>query len=520
MDGQGAYVPTVKLVRQTRRHHLADRKPRGLYFELETYWAFEGGVTGTTFAEIFASTLERIATRLETGVVINDPALAREYNPAPESADLEHAAAIFRDVATKAALALAADRCEAARLWREILARTIGTRSSRSPPVATSSARRRPRSRRSLTAAPARLGPLPDIQTVDHASLDRFIADLVTAGFKPFGTDGRTFEGALHPALAAETRSTTMRIEVRDGWPFVHPAVRVEGLKPSVHLTGCHLCLWRLGDDSYGWLRLETLNERIGQWAERYRGRATEEDPVLDPQLYWSPFNGEVLATVDLHDVPYGNGGSGDLRAERDELLLKIGAAGPLRVRWYGRDEMRHPPANLEMIEAGLKPDQAANFRDELERVGHADGPNIIMVVWDTPAGEPNALVLGLSRGPRRAPVRAEAYEVARVDHGVFDPPGRSRRAIAARQVGRHLRPRRHRLAPVGVAREQRARSAAPGRWREAAARRCCKARWPPRRRWRPQGRHDGFRCPPACPMGDGRLVARDVVTRRDPAAA
>ncbi len=120
VDGQGAYVPTIKLVRQTRRHHLADRKPRGLYLELETYWAFEAGVTGTTFAEIFASTLERIATQLETGVV-NDPALAREYNPAPESADLEHAATIFRDLATKAALALAADRCEAARLWREIL---------------------------------------------------------------------------------------------------------------------------------------------------------------------------------------------------------------------------------------------------------------------------------------------------------------------------------------------------------------------------------------------------------------
>jgi molybdopterin/thiamine biosynthesis adenylyltransferase len=261
---------------------------------------------------------------------------------------------------------------------------------------------------------------LPDIQTVDRASLDRFIADLVAAGFRLGGADGRTFEGPLHPALAAETPSTTMRIEVRDGWPFVHPAVTVEGLKPSVHLTGRYLCLWRLGDDSYGWLRLETLNERIGQWAERYRGRATEDDPVLDPQLYWSPFNEELLATVDLHDVPYGNGGSGDLRAERDDLRLKIGTTGSLRVRWYGRDEMRHPPATVEMIATGLKPDQAANFRDELERVGQADGPNIIMVVWDTPAGEPNALVLGVSRASRRAPIRAEAYEVARLDREVL----------------------------------------------------------------------------------------------------
>lgn len=261
---------------------------------------------------------------------------------------------------------------------------------------------------------------MPDIQTVDRASLDQFIADMVTAGFKPHGANGRTFEGPLHPSLAAETRSRTMRIEVRDGWPFVHPAVRVEGLKPSVHLTGSYLCLWRLGDDSYGWLRLGTLNERIGQWAERYRGRATQEDPVLDPQLYWSPFNGQVLATVDLQDVPYGNGGSGDLRAERDELLLRIGASGPMRVRWYGRDEMRHPPASLEMIAAGLKPDQAANFRTELDRVGRSDGASIIMIVWDTPAGEPNALILGLSRESRRAPVRAEAYEVARVDDEVL----------------------------------------------------------------------------------------------------
>jgi hypothetical protein len=127
-----------------------------------------------------------------------------------------------------------------------------------------------------------------------------------------------------------------------------------------------------------------------------------------------------VLATVDLRDVPYGNGGSGDLRAERDELVLRIGTSGPMRVRWYGRDEMRHPPASLEMIAAGLKPDQAANFRTELDRVGRSDGASIIMVVWDTPAGEPNALILGLSRESRRAPVRAEAYEVARVDHDVL----------------------------------------------------------------------------------------------------
>jgi hypothetical protein len=50
---QGAYVPTVKLLRQTRRHHLGDQKPGGLYFEILTFWAYQSGaITGDCFAEI------------------------------------------------------------------------------------------------------------------------------------------------------------------------------------------------------------------------------------------------------------------------------------------------------------------------------------------------------------------------------------------------------------------------------------------------------------------------------------
>lgn len=261
---------------------------------------------------------------------------------------------------------------------------------------------------------------MPEIETTDRASLDRFIADVVEAGFRPIGTTGRTFEGPLHASLADETRATTMQVQIRDGWPFVHPLLIVRGLQPSVHLNGDIPCLWRLGDESLGWLRLELLFERIAQWADRYRGRATEDDPVLDPELYWLPYNPYVLATLNLREVPYGNGGSGDLRAERTDIGLKIGRSGPLRVRWYGRDDMPHPPANLAMLEASLKPDQAANLRDELGRVGRSDGADGLMVIWDTPAGEPNVLVLGLSRERRWSPVVAEAYEVARVDDEVL----------------------------------------------------------------------------------------------------
>jgi hypothetical protein len=121
VDGSGAYVPTAKLIRQIRRHHLGEAKPSGLYFEIETYWAFDAGVTGASRAEILAATLDRIATQLESGVVVNDPALDRQYAPPPDPADLDAAATTFRDLATKAKLALAAERCPAAVLWRETL---------------------------------------------------------------------------------------------------------------------------------------------------------------------------------------------------------------------------------------------------------------------------------------------------------------------------------------------------------------------------------------------------------------
>jgi hypothetical protein len=124
VDGRGAYVPTVKFIRQIRGHHLGDAKPGGLYFELETYWAFDAGLAGSSFAEILATTLKRIATQLESGVVINDPALEREYDPAPKPEDLDAAAKTFRSLADKAAAALATDnKCKAAALWREILGR-------------------------------------------------------------------------------------------------------------------------------------------------------------------------------------------------------------------------------------------------------------------------------------------------------------------------------------------------------------------------------------------------------------
>jgi hypothetical protein len=53
IDDRGAYVPTVKAIRQIRRHHLRDARPGGLYLELLVCEAFSlGRVAGDTWAEI------------------------------------------------------------------------------------------------------------------------------------------------------------------------------------------------------------------------------------------------------------------------------------------------------------------------------------------------------------------------------------------------------------------------------------------------------------------------------------
>ncbi len=123
VSGQGAYVPIVKLVRQTRRHHLGDAKPGGLYFEIMSYWIFVGGLQGSSWAEIFSATLrglERILGQARQNPVL-DPVLDRPFEPQPDEAELRHAHRTYEELASKAELALRSEACPAAVLWRSIL---------------------------------------------------------------------------------------------------------------------------------------------------------------------------------------------------------------------------------------------------------------------------------------------------------------------------------------------------------------------------------------------------------------
>jgi hypothetical protein len=123
VGGQGAYVPTVKMVRQARRYHRQKEKPGGSYFELLSYWAFKRGeVSGSSFAEIFASTLASVAGQLRSGHQLIDPVLGTPYKPSPDPMLLADAASVFGRLAAEAREAVTTDdRCRAGSLWRGIL---------------------------------------------------------------------------------------------------------------------------------------------------------------------------------------------------------------------------------------------------------------------------------------------------------------------------------------------------------------------------------------------------------------
>jgi hypothetical protein len=126
----GMYVPTVKLLRQTRRALLGAAKPGGFFIEIATYQAFAtGAVAGQNQAEYYASALSAVSTlvrnHVDYGLTVGDPTLlghALKVRAKPE--EFDRLKAKFADAAGSAAEALAEkDRGKAALAFRSLLGR-------------------------------------------------------------------------------------------------------------------------------------------------------------------------------------------------------------------------------------------------------------------------------------------------------------------------------------------------------------------------------------------------------------
>ncbi|GEK87484.1 nucleotidyltransferase domain-containing protein [Microbacterium aerolatum] len=125
----GYYVPTVKLLRQTRRSILgASKKPGGFFIEVATYQAFASGlVSGNDHAEYYVSALKEVSKIIDSyvtfGIAVNDPTLpGHTIRIRATDDELDAAKARFADAAETAREALAEeDEGKAALAFQKLL---------------------------------------------------------------------------------------------------------------------------------------------------------------------------------------------------------------------------------------------------------------------------------------------------------------------------------------------------------------------------------------------------------------
>jgi Second Messenger Oligonucleotide or Dinucleotide Synthetase domain len=125
----GYYVPTVKLLRQTRRTLLAaGKKPGGFFIEVATYQAFASGlVTGADHAEYYVSALREVSKIIDAfvtyGIGVGDPTLpGQTIHIRATDEELKAARTRFADAVTTASDALSEeDEGKAALLFRKLL---------------------------------------------------------------------------------------------------------------------------------------------------------------------------------------------------------------------------------------------------------------------------------------------------------------------------------------------------------------------------------------------------------------
>lgn len=122
------YVPTVKLLRQTRRSLLGLKKPGGFFIEAATYQAFASGlVSGNDHAEYYVSALEEVGKIIDGfvsyGTGVNDPTLpGRSISIRATDDELDAARTRFADAAESARDAIEEeDEGKAAKAFQKLL---------------------------------------------------------------------------------------------------------------------------------------------------------------------------------------------------------------------------------------------------------------------------------------------------------------------------------------------------------------------------------------------------------------
>lgn len=242
--------------------------------------------------------------------------------------------------------------------------------------------------------------------TLDPERLDQFVHELLAAGFRAVGADGRAFVGPVPVSLGEFTDATEMTIVIADPWPYRQPHVVVPGID-WWHAAHDMPCLWQAGDNTKRWMTLEGLLTRIDEWAAHATaGFTTIDGAALDPQLYFERYT-HMPAAIDIDGLLGGltqDGQHGLIHLDlmTDELaIIRAGkAAGRLWGRWFYRTGIVTPPRDLAAVEHAL----TANQRTRLDKAIAAQGKALCALAWPTVHGTAClVLVVDETSGTRQA---------------------------------------------------------------------------------------------------------------------
>lgn len=284
-----------------------------------------------------------------------------------------------------------------------------------------------------------------DASTLHPGELDLLTSDLAEAGFRPVAGDRHRWRGPINAALGRLTSASQMQIEIRDGWPYVHPYLFADGLVGRRHVNALgNVCLWPEAEDRYEeWTRLGAIQTRIAEWVADQEAGAP--DPPLDTHLYYTPSARGRLVTLDVDSlmaarrVRRGDGQHGTMRARLSNDVFEVADKGNLTAMWFWRDSLGAPPATEDRFFDSLTRDQRRAYARLTRRLS-ASRPSIAILLWDD-HGQTNALALQMVEA-RAGRWRAEAVEVARTDASVRyirsgpDAPALASKTVAVFGIG------------------------------------------------------------------------------------
>ncbi len=234
----------------------------------------------------------------------------------------------------------------------------------------------------------------------DHFHLDslrEFTTELATAGFSPVaGFEPQRWRGAIHKAFASLTEAETMDIVIRPGWPFISPAIIVDGLNTNHSTLNGYVCMWRDDDSSLEWTTLRGLFSRVEEWCDNAKHNWREDQ--LDQDAYLNFHNKYALAvTFDLSELGVHKGGWGEFHAAMNQSPARVDIlAGPrrsanhLRGLWFHVGALSGPPPRqLFEVTAYLPRQQRKGLRKALserrkpEPLIPSGGVDLILFCWE-----------------------------------------------------------------------------------------------------------------------------------------